>query len=301
MALYAFDGTGNEDRDGELRDSNVLRFFEAYVDPKKNTDPDEKVGSLYLNGIGVRAKEFVGKAFAEAFGVGGHERVKQALKRLEHNLEAGDRIVDVVGFSRGAALAMSFANRVKKEHNDLRIRFVGVFDVVGQFGLPGEHIQAGHVLSLPDNVDCCRHAMAMDESRALFPLTRLCDDQGGHSQSLLEVWFRGVHSDIGGGNGNRALNWIALQWMFVHAKRAGLPISEAAIAHNLEARGLPGAISHHKVDASIERKYFPVDRLHASVVLTPVLPGYNNPTFTLKQFDDEGNLVEVATRPSGTR
>src|SRR5688500_8913688 len=187
MALYAFDGTGNEDREGELYDSNVFRFFEAYVDPKKNTDPEERVGSLYLNGIGVRAKKFVGKALAEAFGIGGHERVKEALTRLEHNLAAGDRIVDVVGFSRGAALALSFANRVKAQHNGLRIRFVGVFDVVGQFGLPGRYVQAGHVLSLPDNVDCCRHAMAMDESRALFPLTRLCDDRGGHSQSLQEL------------------------------------------------------------------------------------------------------------------
>src|SRR4026208_1736483 len=121
MALYAFDGTGNEDRDGELYDSNVLRFFEAYADPKKNTDPDEKVGSLYLNGIGVRAQDFVGKALAEAFGIGGPERGTEALTRLEHNLEAGDRIVDVVGFSRGAALALSFANRVKTQHTGLRI------------------------------------------------------------------------------------------------------------------------------------------------------------------------------------
>jgi uncharacterized protein (DUF2235 family) len=291
MALYAFDGTGNEDREGELRDSNVLRFFEAYEDPRKNTDPDEKVGSLYLNGIGVRAKEHIGKALAEAFGIGGHARVKEALERLEHNLDAGDRNVDIVGFSRGAALAMSFANRVKKEHKDLRIRFIGVFDIVGQFGLPGRNVQAGHILSLPDNVDCCRHAMAMDESRAFFPLTRLCDDQGTRAQSLLELWFRGVHSDIGGGNGNRALNWIALNWMFAHAKRAGLPISDAAIAHNLEAKGMPGSISQHKVDSRIERKYFSVDALHASVVLTPVLAGYNNPTFTLQQFDDEGQLL----------
>ena len=230
------------------------RFFEAYADPKKNTDPDEKVGSLYLNGIGVRAKDFVGKALAEAFGIGGHERVKEALTRLEHNLEAA------TGSSMSSASAaaphwpLSFANRVKARHQDLRIRFVGVFDVVGQFGLPGRHVQAGHVLSLPDNVDCCRHAMAMDESRALFPLTRLCDDKGGHSQSLQELWFRGVHSDIGGGNGNRALNWTSLNWMFLHAKRAGLPISDAAIARNLEARGLPGAISQHKIDARLERQ-----------------------------------------------
>ena len=56
------------------------------------------------------------------------------------------------------------------------------------------------------NVKCCRHAMAMDESRALFPLARLCDKDGQHDDRLVELWFRGVHSDVGGGNGNRGLN-----------------------------------------------------------------------------------------------
>ena len=64
-----------------------------------------------------------------------------------------------------------------------------------------------------------------------------------------------MHSDMGGGNGNRALNWIALNWMFQHAERAGLPISDAAIARNLEARDAC-AISQHKIDA-LERSYFP--------------------------------------------
>ena len=40
MALYAFDGTGNEDQDRDDRDSNVIDFFSAYIDPNKNTDPD---------------------------------------------------------------------------------------------------------------------------------------------------------------------------------------------------------------------------------------------------------------------
>ena len=41
MALYAFDGTGNEDRELDERDSNVVDFFQAYIDPKKNDDPNE--------------------------------------------------------------------------------------------------------------------------------------------------------------------------------------------------------------------------------------------------------------------
>ena len=295
MALYAFDGTGNEDQDRDERDSNVVNFFNAYIDPKKNVDPDEKEGSLYLKGIGTRARTFFGRGPSEAFGIGGHRRIRQALERLENNLDAGDDKVDVVGFSRGAALALSFANDIAGKMPHVEIRFVGVFDVVAQFGLPGRQINAGHVVSLPANVKCCRHAMAMDESRALFPLTRLCDRDGNHDDRLVELWFRGVHSDIGGGNGNRGLNWIALNWMYVNAVHAGLPIEPAAIARNLLDQGLPQQISNHTLDSKIERKFFPNDSLHSTVVIGPGIAGrpHNNPSMTLARVDDEGALVMV--------
>jgi uncharacterized protein (DUF2235 family) len=293
MALYALDGTGNQDQDRDELDSNVVDFFNAYVDPKKNADPDEKEGSLYLKGIGTRAHTIFGRSPAEAFGIGGHRRIRQAMERLENNLEAGDGIVDVVGFSRGAALSMSFANEIASKLPGVEIRFIGVFDVVAQFGLPGRHVQAGHVVSLPANVKCCRHAMAMDETRALFPLTRLCGKDGMHDERLVELWFRGVHSDIGGGNGNRGLNWIALNWMFLHARRAGLPIAEEAIARNLQDRGLPQQISDHKLDTEIERKFFANDSLHSTVVIGPGSGGrpHNNPQIVLARIDDEGRTV----------
>ena len=44
MALYAFDGTGKQDEEDESRDSNVVDFFNAYTDPKKNVDPGLKEG-----------------------------------------------------------------------------------------------------------------------------------------------------------------------------------------------------------------------------------------------------------------
>ncbi len=293
MALYAFDGTGNEDREGDELDSNVLDFFNAYVDPKKNADPDKKEGSLYLKGIGTRAHTIFGRSPAEAFGIGGHRRIRQAMERLENNFDAGDEIVDVVGFSRGAALSMSFANEIATKLPGVAIRFVGVFDVVAQFGLPGRHVNAGHVVSLPANVKCCRHAMAMDESRALFPLSRLCAKDGAHDERLVELWFRGVHSDIGGGNGNRCLNWIAQHWMLQNALRAGLPISQEAIDSNLQDRGLPQQIDHHKLDLEVERRFLANDCLHSSVVLGPGAGGrrHNDPTIVLARIDDEGGTV----------
>ena len=303
MALYAFDGTGNQDEDDNTRDSNVVDFFSAYVDPahpEKNEDAGKPLGSLYLKGIGRRAHTFIGRTVAEAFGLGGHHRVREMMERLENNLDAGDTAIDIVGFSRGAALAMSFSNEIASKRPDLSIRFVGVFDVVGEFGVPGRFVNAGHVLTLPPIVECCRHAMAMDETRALFQLTRLCDKHGNHDDKLVELWFRGVHSDVGGGNRNRGLNCISLHWMFMNARRAQLPIDQRAIDKNLEDRGLPQAISDHKIDLEIFRTFFPNDCLHSSVVLDAGVADrpHNNPTTVLRRIDDEGNVVEPSAVPA---
>ena len=294
MALYAFDGTGNEDREGEDRDSNVLDFFRGYDDPLRNDDPKRELGSLYVKGIGRRAHTIFGDKAAEAFGIGGHRRVREAIDRLENNIENGDEAVDVVGFSRGAALAISFANELAKKLPSVTIRFIGVWDIVGEFGAPGRHFNAGHDLDMPPNVTHCCHAMALDERRLFFPLTRLgkgLDAMG----KLREVWFRGVHSDVGGGNGNRGLNWIALNWMYANALRVGLPMTPAAVAANLIDKALAQQISDHKVEVGPPRDIFKTDLLHSSVLLGPGIAGrpHNNPAFALARIDDEGLITQA--------
>lgn len=98
-----------------------------------------------------------------------------------------------------------------------------MWDIVSQFGLPGRNVNAGHDLSIPRNLKNYFHAMALDETRALFPLTRLRPLPAGGPRHLQEVWFRGVHSDVGGGNGNPALNSISLNWMYQNACAAVYP------------------------------------------------------------------------------
>jgi uncharacterized protein (DUF2235 family) len=293
MALYAFDGTGNEDQGDATRDSNVCDFFTAYEDPLKNDDPSKERGSLYIKGIGQLAHTRSGDALASIFGFGGHRRVRKAMDRLENNIEAGDRTIDIVGFSRGAALAISFANEIAKKMPRESIRFIGVWDIVGQFGAPGEHINAGHDLDFPPNVAHCFHAMALDESRLFFPLTRLGKGRNTSSK-LQEVWFRGVHSDVGGGNGNRGLNWVALNWMYEAARRCGLPLNAAAVAQNLADKGMPQQISAHKLDAGRIRVILNGDLLHSTVQLTPGITGrpHNNPTFPCARIDDAGLISE---------
>ena len=293
MALYAFDGTGSDEGEGN-RDSNVLEFFRAYDGGRRNDDPSLPVGSLYLKGIGNRARSFVGTTPAEAFGVGGHRRVRQALDRLENNFEAGDTIVDVVGFSRGAALAVSFANELAGKLPRVSIRFMGLWDLVGHFGAPGRRFHAGHDLGMPPNIARCYHAMALDETRLLFPLTRLAetDSDNGH---LLEVWFRGIHADVGGGNGNRGLNWISLNWLFENARRDGLPINRIAVMANCTGSRLSQQISEHDVDPLHLRPILPTDLLHSSVRHERGVAGrpHNNHLEPLARIDDAGRVEET--------
>ena len=145
------------------------------------------------------------------------------------------------------------------------MRYIGVFDVVGEFGLPGEHVNAGHNLHLPPNAHNVFHAMALDETRLLFPLTRLVG-QRAHDRGVVlqEVWFRGVHSDVGGGNENASLNGIALNWLFQNAKRCGLPIRESDVLANLASIKKPAALSSHKIDSEVKRRIRDTDLLHSA-------------------------------------
>ena len=232
MALYAFDGTWNEAKTGDdpqYKNTNVVRFFNAYHQHSGTND-------FYVAGVGTRFDK-VGRALGGVFGLGELPRIIEAYDRLCANWVAGDRAIDVTGFSRGAATTLDFCHFVLEKgirrpgtdeviERSPQIRFLGVWDIVASFGLANlgnEALNIGHHLELPrQNLRYCFHALALDERRPSFIATRL--------PGAYEVWFRGVHSDIGGGNGNRGLNDVTLHWMLSKAKAAGLPITDADMA-----------------------------------------------------------------------
>jgi hypothetical protein len=231
MGLYAFDGTWNAEKTGDSTgtNTNVVRFKTAY---QAHTGVQE----CYVAGIGTRHK-LIGKIIGGAFGAGELPRLNEAYRWLCESWARGDEIIDIIGFSRGAATALDFCHLIQDRgicrpgtneivEPDPGIRFVGLWDVVPAFGLGffgNTVLNFGHRLTLPTKrIDYCFHALALDERRPPFIPIRL----GG----AYEVWFRGVHSDIGGGNGNHGLNDISLKWMMAKAQGAGLPISDDDMA-----------------------------------------------------------------------
>ena len=263
MALYAFDGTWNQEKDAGPygRNTNVVRFKDQYAGRK-----------FFYKGVGTR-HGILGKFFGGAFGVGGRERIDDALDDLALQLAAGDRDIDVVGFSRGAALAAHFANvvadggvRVNGVRERPAVRFLGVFDLVAAFGIPinlgfnFNRVNLGYRLGLSKGVQYCYHALALDEARQTFRPTRL---RGPNS---LEVWFRGVHSDVGGGNGNRALNDITLRWMLNKAIASGLPMRDGCVGSSCTEANVDAKIGENfDLIRNRQREPKPGDRYHYTV------------------------------------
>lgn len=121
--------------------------------------------------------------------------------------------------------------RARYCHDDVPIRFVGVFDTVGALGIPLPIAVltkrwSFHDVRLGMHVRTAAHALAIDERRGPF-LPSLWEQQAGApaAQQLLQVWFSGVHSDVGGGYPDHGLGDIALRWMAARAQEAGLDVS----------------------------------------------------------------------------
>ncbi|VWC46772.1 T6SS phospholipase effector Tle1-like catalytic domain-containing protein [Burkholderia lata] len=135
--------------------------------------------------------------------------------------------INVIGFSRGAACARVFVNKLINEWArngrigyqtgqyalNYKVNFVGLFDTVASVGPPDSTRATldigkfdGHFafandgrLDIPKDVRFCYHAFSVHEQRMSFPLDsiRNGDSYGGGIRE--EVAYPGVHSDVGGG------------------------------------------------------------------------------------------------------
>jgi uncharacterized protein (DUF2235 family) len=115
-----------------------------------------------------------------------------------------------------------------------RVYFLGIWDTVKSYG--GIWPQSLPHLRHNPIVHHVRHALALNEQRSWFLPTswggidsdRPVDDPAAYrDQDIVEIWFRGVHSDVGGGFGDDAAARIPLRWMLNEAASAGLRLNQA--------------------------------------------------------------------------
>jgi uncharacterized protein (DUF2235 family) len=108
---------------------------------------------------------------------------------------------------------------------NVQIKCVGVWDTVGSLGIPVYAADGRYDVfrftdtALSPKVERGFHAMAIDELRADFPVTRW-DERVG----VRQVWFAGAHSDVGGGYApdECGLSDVALDWMMRQLHEVGV-------------------------------------------------------------------------------
>lgn len=160
---FFFDGTGNNlEADFALRkQSNIAKLYRAH----RITEVETGIYSIYIPGIGTYFPEIGdpgGEVSSIAFGARGDDRINFALAEFDQYLKkpiaraaapsnAIQEInIAVFGFSRGAALARAFFNRLmgtrcsftrgawllKNGSWPVNFRFMGLFDTVASVGNP---------------------------------------------------------------------------------------------------------------------------------------------------------------------
>ncbi len=219
--IFCFDGTCNspQDSDDYFADSsisNVLKlhiFFGGKLNPQngENTNTPHQ-HSFYYSGVGTRGnwlKRKLNALFAPPYG-DIEDILAQANEDLSNIFEQNDEIY-IFGFSRGAAIARMFA-----AHLSQKVKFLGVFDTVaatrGSLDLNPDTFPASGVVfengTLGQHIEQAVHLVSLDEKRIVFQPTLF-----NHDDRVTEIWFAGVHSDIGGSYWFDGLSDITLQFM----------------------------------------------------------------------------------------
>jgi len=142
----------------------------------------------------------------------------------------------------------------------IEIEFIGVWDTVASVIVPRQDnflfdLQMLRFTRTNNSVKKFRQAMSIDERRRMFRLNRWIDPQEYRSnpfeastaigQDIRQVWFAGVHGDVGGGypEAESGLSKFPLLWMIAQAQAAGLRMDRSLINHL--GWGQPRAGSNH--------------------------------------------------------
>jgi len=113
------------------------------------------------------------------------------------------------------------------------IKFIGAWDTVHAVGLPFKSVRDGlnNIFKfgfsnsvLNDKVEKACHALAVDDQRLSFHPEMW--DEKNESINIEQVWFSGVHANVGGGYPKDSMSLLSLDWMMGKAEEMGLRFQE---------------------------------------------------------------------------
>ena len=154
--------------------------------------------------------------------------------RIYYNRKLSDKPRESEGNPTGPSIAGKFKETFGRK---VQTHFLGLWDTVSSVGWIYNPVTLQSTSTNP-GVKYVRHAVSVDERRAFFRQNvwgKLRPEDDGIKQDVKQVWFAGVHSDIGGSYEleKSALSNIALEWMLKEAIDNGLIIGDMIKAQQM--------------------------------------------------------------------
>jgi len=252
LILFAFDGTGNDESNPQEL-SNVVGFRDLYLEgtPRyitglgtiDNSDPSRPIDPADFKPWYIPLPANTADMGGNYSGPARIERMVEYFNTHATVVATDDNIamdVDIIGFSRGAAQARDFANRIVANTTNgwyryvvegqthcqkVNFRFMGLWDTVLSTNLSGY----AYNLAIPDEFAYVAQAAALNEYRGgaiAFPAESILRGPTPPGATRMERGFLGSHSDIGGSFPDGDLAKVALVWMVDQATAAGVNMDE---------------------------------------------------------------------------
>ena len=163
-------------------------------------------------------------------------------------------------------------------NGDLRIHFIGVWDTVSALGFPEDFSvllqSAGRFLDratdrvpawkhhfydyeLNDSIQNAYQALAIDDERQTF--RPKVWDETRFNNTVEQVWFAGVHSNVGGGYPRTGMSDVALVWMLEKAVAHGLVVYGDVFASYRESANVYDKLYDSRDGMALYYRYGPRD------------------------------------------
>jgi uncharacterized protein (DUF2235 family) len=145
------------------------------------------------------------------------------------------------------------------------IAFMGVWDTVDAVGLPIDWLAEKlnnwiYPFKFPSKtlnpcVAKACHAISIDDERHTFhPVL-----WEGTDKRIEQVWFSGVHANVGGGYPKQGLSLVALDWIAGHAEKAGLRFVRSERDYFRQGRNARCKLYDSRAGIGVYYRYLPRD------------------------------------------
>ncbi|KAI6141601.1 hypothetical protein BKA82DRAFT_4200294 [Pisolithus tinctorius] len=279
--------------------TNVLRLSRAVRQYTTSGNNRKQQLVLYMSGVGSEA-DFEGNLVGSIqllTGTAVASKIRDAYAFLAQNFEEGDEIclfggaytvrklaglIDRIGlltrenlgnlFTIWSQLVRHQTPTIPADTRKTRIKCVGVWDTVGAILNTVDALGIKDT-SLPPTVDIALHAVSLQDNRDMFlptlwetPADGLPANQILKQGSILQVWFPGAHSDVGGGYKKQHLSDLALFWMVGEIK-SFIEIDTDLIVKGMHPRADPWGTSqphnaYRLLNPKAKSMVRPMARLH---------------------------------------